>query len=142
MRIKKTGKWSYQLDESTDTGKNAQLMVYVRYEGKTDLEKEFLFCTPPTTTATRPTSSMLWTTSNKKKALSGKTASVYAPTALQRCLLLDRSLLHGSSKSILMFKLFTVFCIVKILLRNTVSKTFLINARGCCCNQLYQIQRC
>ena len=53
MRIKKTGKWSYQLDESTDTGKNAQLMVYVRYEGKTDLEKEFLFCTPPTTTATR-----------------------------------------------------------------------------------------
>ena len=29
-RMKKAGKWSYQLDESTDTGKNAQLMVYVR----------------------------------------------------------------------------------------------------------------
>jgi len=51
-RMKKAGKWSYQLDESTDTGKNAQLMVYVRYEGDTDLEEQFLFCTPLTTTAT------------------------------------------------------------------------------------------
>ena len=50
--MKKAGKWSYQLDESTDTGKNAQLMVYVRYEGDTDLEEEFLFCTQLTTTAT------------------------------------------------------------------------------------------
>ena len=50
--MKKAGKWSYQLDESTDTGKNAQLMVYVRYEGDTDLEEEFLICTPLTTTAT------------------------------------------------------------------------------------------
>ena len=29
-RMKKAGKRSYQLDESTGTGKNAQLMVYVR----------------------------------------------------------------------------------------------------------------
>ena len=51
-RMKKVGKWSYQLDEATDTGKNAQLMVYVRYEGDMDLEEEFLFCRPLTTTAT------------------------------------------------------------------------------------------
>ena len=51
-RLKKAGKWSYQLDESTDTGKIAQLMIYVRYEGDMDLEEEFLFCTPLTTTAT------------------------------------------------------------------------------------------
>ena len=51
-RMKKAGKWSYQHDESTDTGKNAQLMVYVRYEGDMDLEEEFLFCTPQITTAT------------------------------------------------------------------------------------------
>jgi len=51
-RMKKAGKWSYQFDESTDTGKNAQLMVYVRCEGDMDLEEEFLFCTPLTTTAT------------------------------------------------------------------------------------------
>ena len=38
--------------ESTDTGKNAQLMVYVRCEGDTDLEKEPLLCTPLTTAAT------------------------------------------------------------------------------------------
>ena len=50
--MKKAGKWSYQRDESTDTGKNAQLMVYVRYEGDMDLEEKFLFCTPLTTTAT------------------------------------------------------------------------------------------
>ena len=51
-RMKKAGKWSNQLDQSTDTGKNAQLMVYVRYEGDIDLEEEFLFCTPLTITAT------------------------------------------------------------------------------------------
>nr|XP_039248831.1 protein FAM200B-like [Styela clava] len=51
-RMRRAGKWSYQLDESTDTGKDAQLMVYVRYEGELDLEEEFLFCTPLTTTAT------------------------------------------------------------------------------------------
>ena len=51
-RMKKAGKWSYQLHESTDTGKNAQLMVYVRYEGDMDLEEEFLFCTSLTTIAT------------------------------------------------------------------------------------------
>ena len=30
-QMKKAGKWSYQLDESTDSGKNAQLMVDVRF---------------------------------------------------------------------------------------------------------------
>ena len=50
--MKKRGKWSYQLDESTDTGKNAQLMVYVRCKDDMDLEEEFLFCTPLTTSAT------------------------------------------------------------------------------------------
>ena len=50
-RMKKAGKWSYQLDESTDTRKNAQLMVYVRYEGDVNLEEKFLFFTPLTTTA-------------------------------------------------------------------------------------------
>ena len=50
--MKKAGKWSYQLDESTDTGKNAQLIVYVRYEDDMNLEEEFLFCTPLTTMAT------------------------------------------------------------------------------------------
>jgi len=51
-RMKKAGKWSYQLDEATDTGKHVQLMVYVRYEGDMDLEEEFLFCTPLAITAT------------------------------------------------------------------------------------------
>ena len=49
--MKKATKWSYQLDETTDT-ENKLLMVYVRYEGDMDLEDEFLFCTPLTTTAT------------------------------------------------------------------------------------------
>ena len=50
--MKKAGKWSYQLDESADTRKNPQLMVYVRYEGDMDLKEEFLFCILLTTTAT------------------------------------------------------------------------------------------
>jgi len=51
-RMKKAGKWSYQLDESTDVGNDAQLMIFGRYEGETDLEEEFLFCTPMKTTTT------------------------------------------------------------------------------------------
>ena len=38
-RMKKAETWSYQLDESTNTKKNAQLMVYVRYEGEMDLQE-------------------------------------------------------------------------------------------------------
>ena len=51
-RMKKAGKWSYQLDESTDVGNDAQVMIFGRYEGETDLEEEFLFCTPMKTTTT------------------------------------------------------------------------------------------
>jgi len=115
--MKKAGKWSYQLDESTDTGKDAQLMFYVRYEGDMDLEEEFLFCTPLTRQLALK-SSTLWTTSNKKKALTGKIASAYALNALPRCLVLDRGLLHESSKPILMSKSSTVFRTVKTLLCN------------------------
>jgi hypothetical protein len=51
-RMKETGKYSYALDESTDVGNDAQLMVFVRYEGSMDLEEEFLFCSPLETTTT------------------------------------------------------------------------------------------
>ncbi len=51
-RMKAAGTYSYQLDESTDIGSGAQLMVFVRYEGSDDLEEEFLFCAPMSTTTT------------------------------------------------------------------------------------------
>ncbi|XP_014664178.1 PREDICTED: protein FAM200A-like [Priapulus caudatus] len=51
-RMKKAGAWSYQLDESTDVGKDAQLLVFTRYEGDTDIEEQFLICTPLETTTT------------------------------------------------------------------------------------------
>ena len=51
-RMKRAGKWSYQLDEPTDTGKGVQLMIFVRYEDETDFEEKFLFCTRPVTTET------------------------------------------------------------------------------------------
>ena len=51
-RMKRAGKWSFQLDESTDIGNDAQLMVFVRFEGEVDLEEEFLLCTPFKTTTT------------------------------------------------------------------------------------------
>ena len=50
--MKKTVKWSYQLHESTDTGKDVQLKVFARYKSEADLEKEFLFCMPLAKTAT------------------------------------------------------------------------------------------
>ena len=80
--MKKARKWSYQLDESTDTGKNVQLMVYVSYEGDTDLEKESLLCTPLSTTATGANIFNVVPNFQKKKTLTGKIVSAYALTAL------------------------------------------------------------
>ncbi|XP_076049324.1 SCAN domain-containing protein 3-like [Oratosquilla oratoria] len=50
--IKESGKFSLQLDESTDVSDNAQLLVYVRYQGKSDIEEDFLFCKRMETTTT------------------------------------------------------------------------------------------
>jgi hypothetical protein len=43
-RIKNSGQFSMQLDETTDTNKCAQLMTYVRIIGVDNLEEHFLFC--------------------------------------------------------------------------------------------------
>lgn len=51
-RMKESKKFSLQLDESTDVSKNAQLMVFSRYEGHEDIEEEFLFCAPFETVTT------------------------------------------------------------------------------------------
>ena len=124
-RMKKAGKWSYQLDESTDTGKNAQLMVYVRYEGDMDLEEEFLFCTPLTTTATGADIFNVVDNFQQEEGINWETVSAYALTALPQCLVLDTGLLHESGKSILVSQLSTVFCTVKTLLRNICLWIFL-----------------
>ena len=50
ISIKAAGQFSMQLDESTDLTKNAQLLVYARFPGSTDLEEAFLFCRPLLTT--------------------------------------------------------------------------------------------
>ncbi|XP_035211130.1 protein ZBED8-like [Stegodyphus dumicola] len=42
--IKIAGLFSIQLDETTDVSNDAQLMVYVRYPGLTDIQEDFLFC--------------------------------------------------------------------------------------------------
>ncbi|XP_068250344.1 SCAN domain-containing protein 3-like [Palaemon carinicauda] len=41
-----------QLDESTDISDDVQLLVYVQYQGKSDIEENFLFCKRLETTAT------------------------------------------------------------------------------------------
>ncbi|XP_057663102.1 zinc finger BED domain-containing protein 5-like [Diorhabda carinulata] len=48
--IKIAGLFSIQLDETTDVSKDAQLMVYVRYPGLTDIQEDILFCKPMSTT--------------------------------------------------------------------------------------------
>ncbi|XP_023242879.1 SCAN domain-containing protein 3-like [Centruroides sculpturatus] len=45
-RIKESPKFSIQLDETTDITKLAQLLVYVRYVYKENIEEELLFCRP------------------------------------------------------------------------------------------------
>ena len=50
--LKMSGKFSLQLDESTDVSDQAQLMTYIRFEGQTKMHEEFLFCKPLLTTTT------------------------------------------------------------------------------------------
>ena len=50
--MKKSVKWNCQLNESTNTGENTQLMVFVRYEDETNLKEEFMFFKPLAATAT------------------------------------------------------------------------------------------
>lgn len=44
-RVKKSGRYSLQLDESTDVSSTAQLLVFVRYIFEGKLNEEMLFCT-------------------------------------------------------------------------------------------------
>ena len=44
--VKRSGKFSLQLDETTDIGKDTQLMVFVRYLDTNDNMEQFLFCRP------------------------------------------------------------------------------------------------
>ena len=43
-RVHKSVNFAIQLDEKTDISSNAQLMVYVRYQGSQDIEEDILFC--------------------------------------------------------------------------------------------------
>ncbi|XP_071041442.1 zinc finger BED domain-containing protein 5-like [Parasteatoda tepidariorum] len=64
--IKIAGLFSIQLDETTDVSKDAQLMVYVRYPGLTDIQEDILFCKPMSTT-TRGEDIFLWSIRFLKK---------------------------------------------------------------------------
>ena len=44
--VKRSGKFSLQLDETTDIGNDTQLMVFVRYLDTNDNMEQFLFCSP------------------------------------------------------------------------------------------------
>ncbi|XP_067249349.1 zinc finger BED domain-containing protein 5-like [Chanodichthys erythropterus] len=44
-RVKKSGRYALQLDESTDVSSTAQLLVFVRYIFEGKLNEEMLFCT-------------------------------------------------------------------------------------------------
>ena len=61
-RIKESGKFSLQLDETTDVESNAQLMVFVRYRTEEDYEEQFLFCRE---VGVRATSEQVFNTVNK-----------------------------------------------------------------------------
>ena len=49
-RVHKSVNFAIQLDETTDISSNAQLMVYVRYQGSQDIEEDILFCQSLATT--------------------------------------------------------------------------------------------
>lgn len=43
-KIRNSGVFALQLDESTDVAKSAQLLAYVRYVDSTDIVEDFMFC--------------------------------------------------------------------------------------------------
>ncbi|XP_042206655.1 SCAN domain-containing protein 3-like [Homarus americanus] len=45
-RVKNSGIFAIQLDETTDVASAAQLMVYIRYKGEMDIEEDLLMCSP------------------------------------------------------------------------------------------------
>jgi hypothetical protein len=51
-RIKVSGKFAIQLDESEDISKRPMLLCYVRFTHENEIEEEFLFCQPLLTTTT------------------------------------------------------------------------------------------
>ena len=51
--VKRSGKFSLQLDETTDIGNDAQLMVFMRYLDTNDYMEQFLFCRPLAKNTTR-----------------------------------------------------------------------------------------
>ena len=44
--VKRSGKFSLQLDDTIDMGNDAQLMMFVRYLDTNDYMEQFLFCRP------------------------------------------------------------------------------------------------
>ena len=44
--VKRSGKFSLQLDETIDIGNDAQVMMFVRYLDTNDYMEQFLFCRP------------------------------------------------------------------------------------------------
>ncbi|XP_042213300.1 protein FAM200A-like [Homarus americanus] len=83
--IKESGKFSLQLDESTDVSDDAQLLVYARYQGKSDMEENFLFCKRLETTTTGEDLFKLVDNFIKEENLSGISVSVCAQTEHRQC---------------------------------------------------------
>ena len=46
VSVKRSGKFSLRLDETTDIGNDVQLMVFVRYHDTNNYMEQFLFCRP------------------------------------------------------------------------------------------------
>ena len=117
-RMKKSRKWSYQFDESTDTGKNAQLIVYVRYEGDMDPEEEFLFCTPLTTTATGANIFKVVDNFQQQEGINWENCVSLDTDGTLAMLGAQHGFIAQVRLIILVFKSSTVFCTMKTLLRN------------------------
>lgn len=95
-RMKEAKKSSLQLDESTNIGKPAQLMVFTRYEGQEDrpTEEEFIFYAPLETTTTGEKIFALVDEFLKKEGLL-LLASASVLMALRRCWALSKVLSPG-----------------------------------------------
>ena len=81
--IRHCERFNLQLDETTDIGSDAQLMVFVRYFDTNDFVEQFLFCRPLAKIPQEKKYSRKWISSLKNISSSGLIACLFVLMVLQ-----------------------------------------------------------
>ena len=133
--VKRSGKFTLQLDETTDIGNDTQLIMFVRYLNTNDNMEQFLFCRP---LAKNTTGEQIF----KKVDLFFKKHQL----KWSDCVCVCEDTMIGCKKSFISFvkkektfQLFTVFSTKKSSNERDTRRPCHSFQKSCICGQFYQI---